>query len=75
MRKFLDEKIIDLRLKAEGQIRNFWEEEDGDANIVAVVVLIVVIIAAAGVFRRQLIEAINTVFDTNLDGFINGGGN
>lgn len=75
MRDFLDEKLIDLKLRS----RNLWQrlltDEKGDTNFVAIIVLIVVIIAAAGVFRRQLTNAIDTVFNTNLSTYLGSGGN
>ena len=75
MRDFLDEKLIDLKLRS----RNLWQrlltDEKGDTNFVAIIVLIVVIIAAAGVFRKQLTAAIDKVFDSNLNTYLNSGGN
>lgn len=74
MRDFLDEKLIDLKLRS----RNWWQrlltDEKGDTNFVAIIVLIVVIIAVAGVFKEQLTNAINTVFDTNLNTYLESGG-
>ncbi len=37
--------------------------EEGDSNLVAVIVLIVIILAVAGIFRTQLLGAVNSVFD------------
>ena len=53
------------------KVRNFFSEEKGASDMVAVIVLIVIIIAAAIIFRSQLIEAVNTVFG-QLTEFIGG---
>lgn len=74
MRDFLDEKLIDLKLRS----RNLWQrllrDEKGDTNFVAIIVLVVVIIAVAGVFKEQLTGAINDVFDKNLNTYLESGG-
>ena len=38
-------------------------DEEGDSNLVAVIVLIVIILAVAGIFRTQLLNAVNSVFE------------
>lgn len=47
----------------------FLCDEEGDSNMVAVIVLIVIILAVAAIFRTQLINAVNAVFE-NLMEFI-----
>lgn len=47
----------------------FFNDEEGDSNMVAVIVLIVIILAVAAIFREQLLSAVNAVFG-NLMEFI-----
>lgn len=72
MRDFLDEKLIDLKLRS----RNWWQrlltDEKGDTNFVAIIVLIVIIVFIAGIFKDELEDAVKTAFG-QLDGFIGGG--
>ena len=74
MRTWIDNKMIEYRLKSNRLLQRLLEEEDGDTNFVSIIVLIVIIIAIAGVFRDKLRDAVNTVFDTNLSNFLNNGG-
>lgn len=57
------------RLKFEGMesIEEFLKDEEGDSNLVAVIVLIVIILAVAAIFREQLINAVNAVFENLMD--------
>lgn len=50
-------------------VKNFFREEKGASDIVAIIVIIVVVIAVAALFRERLEEAVGTVFD-KLMGFI-----
>lgn len=43
-------------------VKNFFREEKGASDIVAIIVIIVVVIAVAGIFRTQLTDATNRVF-------------
>lgn len=74
MRTWVDNKLIEYRLKSNRLLQRLLEEEDGDTNFVSIIVLIVIIIAIAGVFRDKLRDAVKTVFDTNLSDFLNNGG-
>lgn len=56
-------------LKVKNAVTNFFKEEKGASDIVAIIVIIVVVIAVAAIFRTQLTNAVNTVFD-NLMEFI-----
>lgn len=44
-------------------VEGFINDEEGDSNLVAVIVLIVIILAAAGIFRTQLLAAVNSIFE------------
>lgn len=64
MRQALEMILWDLRWKL---TEGFLREEEGDSNMVAVVVLIVIILAAAAIFRTQLLDAVNAVFEQLTD--------
>lgn len=44
-------------------VESFLNDEEGDSNLVAVIVLIVIILAVAAIFRTQLLNAVNAVFE------------
>lgn len=60
-------KLDMLLISAKGRMEKFMErmiyEEKGAADIVAILVVIVILIAVAGIFRTQLMELVNTVFE------------
>lgn len=56
-------KIDDLLMEANSRLNSFVEEEKGASDMVAVIVLIVVVIAVAGIFREQLGNAVEAVFN------------
>lgn len=65
------EKLMMAYLKGKtavgNAIRNLVSEEKGASEMVAVILLIVIIIAAAVIFRKALIDAVNSVFDQLTD--------
>jgi hypothetical protein len=48
---------------------NFWTEEKGASDFVAILLIIVVLIAAAAIFKDQLIGVINDAFGAVSDSF------
>lgn len=44
-------------------IRSFRKEEKGASDIVAILLVIVILVAVAAVFRKQLLQAVNTAFE------------
>ncbi len=59
------------QMKAAEAVKEFASGEKGASHLVEIIVVIVIVIAIAGVFRKQLQDAIEAIF-TNLTGFING---
>lgn len=57
------------KMRCADALENFVTEERGDSNLVSIMVVIVIILAVAGVFRTQLMGAVNTIF-TKLTEFI-----
>ncbi len=62
MRMWIDNKLIEYRLKSNRLLQRLLEEEDGDTNFVSMIVIIVIIIFIAGFFRDSLKTAVDTVF-------------
>lgn len=60
MQKKVETILWNLRWKV---LEGLINDEEGDSNLVAVIVLIVIILAVAGIFRTQLLGAVNSVFD------------
>jgi len=44
-------------------IQSFRKEEKGASDIVAILLVIVILVAVAAVFRKQLMQAVNTAFE------------
>lgn len=49
-------------LKTKNGITDFLKEERGETNIIAIILIIIVVIALVAVFRTQLMEIINGLF-------------
>lgn len=64
MRKKLEKALLNMRFALE---RNFFQEERGDSNMVAVIVLIVIVLAVAGMFQDSLLQAVRNVMDRFID--------
>ncbi len=50
-------------LRAKNQVNRFLKEESGEANIIAIILIIIVVIALVAIFRTQLTEIVNALFD------------
>lgn len=70
MREFLDGKLIGMQLRAKRFFSQLAEEEKGDTNFVSIILIMVIVIGIAGVFRKQLKDAVDAVMG-QLTGFIN----
>ena len=60
MQRKVETILWNLRWKV---LEGLINDEEGDSNLVAVIVLIVIILAVAAIFRTQLLNAVNSVFD------------
>ena len=60
MQRKVETILWNLRWKV---LEGLINEEEGDSNLVAVIVLIVIILAVAAIFRTQLLDAVNSVFE------------
>lgn len=50
-------------LKLKKTAKDFVTEENGEANIIAIILIIIVVIALVAIFRTQLSNIINGLFD------------
>lgn len=44
------------------KMKDFWKEEKGAADIVAVILIVIIAVAAAWVFREEIIKLIQKLF-------------
>lgn len=60
----VNEKLICAMVFAKCKVRDFMYKEDGDVNIVSIVVLIGIAVILAVLFRKQITNLINNLFNT-----------
>lgn len=63
MFNFLDMQMIKLQTKMRNFAEDFKKEERGASDIVAILLIILVVVAIAFVFKKQLGNLVNNVFD------------
>lgn len=51
------------KMECRNALERFMTDETGESNLVSIMVVIVIVIAVAGVFRTQLMAAVNKVFE------------
>lgn len=56
--------LMNLLALAKMEIRDFFQEEDGDVNIVSIVVLIGIAVLLAIIFRGAIANLLNSMFGT-----------
>jgi len=49
--------------RIKNQVNNFLKEENGEANLIAIILVIIVVIALVAIFRTQLTDIVNGLFD------------
>lgn len=47
---------------AKNSVKNFFEKENGESNIIAIILVILVVIALAAVFKKQITSLIEGLF-------------
>lgn len=63
MRERIISGYLRRRLACERALEDFVKEEKGASDIVAIMLVIMILIAVAAVFRRQLLAAVEGVFE------------
>jgi len=51
-----------LYVSARNWIKSFFEEEQGETNIIAIILLILVVVGLVVIFRTQITNLINSLF-------------
>lgn len=57
------ESLQNVFLNTRIRILNFLKDENGETNIIAIILIILVVIALAAIFRKQLTDVVNKLFD------------
>lgn len=47
---------------AKNSVKNFFEKENGESNIIAIILVILVVIALAAVFKKEIVDLVNGLF-------------
>lgn len=63
MFNFLDMQMIKLQTKMRNFAEDFKKEERGASDMVAVLLIILIVVAVATIFRKQLTNLVNLVFN------------
>lgn len=61
MRTFLEMKKMQAQRNLRGKMEEILSER-GDTNFVSIILIMVIVIAIAGIFRTQLMSAVQAVF-------------
>lgn len=53
-----------LRMKEQGKetLRRFFEDEEGDTNLISIVVVLVIVMALAAIFRKNIAAIVNVMW-------------
>lgn len=62
MKTFLQIKGLQMKQILKGKLEELLAEE-GDTNFVSIILIMVIVIAIAVIFKEQLTEAVNAVFE------------
>ena len=55
--------LCNQKFNVERRVNDFLSEERGDTNIIAIILLIIVVIALVAVFRTQMTNIVNGLFN------------
>lgn len=58
----MKKRLLNVFFRMKHQVNNFLKEESGEASIIAIILVIIVVIALVGIFRTQLTEIVNGLF-------------
>lgn len=58
----MKKRLLNVFFRVKNQVNNFLKEESGEANIIAIILVIIVVIALVAIFRTQLTEIVNGLF-------------
>lgn len=63
MLRELDAKLFCMSFLAKQKVKEFFTKEDGAVDMIAIVVLIGIVVLLAILFRKQISNLINTLFN------------
>lgn len=55
--------LFNQKFNIERRLNDFLSEERGDTNIIAIILLIIVVIALVAIFRTQMTDIVNGLFN------------
>ncbi len=58
----LKKRLMKGLFRLKNQVNNLLKDESGEANIIAIILVIIVVIALVGIFRTQLTQIVNGLF-------------
>lgn len=58
----MKKRLLNGFFHVKNQVNNFLKEENGEANIIAIILVIIVVIALVGIFKIQLTEIVEGLF-------------
>lgn len=58
----MKKRLLNGFFRMKNRMDKFLQEESGEANIIAIILIIIVVIALVAIFRTQLTEIINGLF-------------
>lgn len=59
----LKRQLMNGFLRVKNQMSKFLKDETGATDIIAIILVVIVVIALVGIFRTQLTEILNGLFD------------
>lgn len=58
----MKKRLLNGFFRLKNRVNDFLKEENGDVNIIAIILIIIVVIALVAIFRTQLTEIVNGLF-------------
>lgn len=58
----LKKRLLNGFFRMRNQVKNFLKDDAGETNIIAIILIIIVVIALVALFRTQLTEIVNGLF-------------
>lgn len=59
----MKKRMLNGFFRMKDRVNNFLQEESGETNIIAIILIIIVVIALVAIFRQQLVQIVNGLFD------------
>lgn len=56
-------QLLNGLYRLKNKVNNFLKDEAGESNIIAIILVIIVVIALVGIFKDQLTDIVNGLFN------------